>query len=130
MMTRIIVFISLSFPSPPQNPIHTASPVFDRLRYIFKIHFFALFLNIMQSTIRITELYDLLSEKIGKEQANMLVKFVEEKVEGNIEEKTKYLATKQDISEAKADMLKWIIVLFSPFYIGLIAFLVKYFFRT
>ncbi len=84
----------------------------------------------MQSTIRITELYDLLSEKIGKEQANMLVKFVEEKVEGNIEEKTKYLATKQDISEAKADMLKWIIVLFSPFYIGLIAFLVKYFFRT
>jgi hypothetical protein len=84
----------------------------------------------MQSTIRITELYDLLSEKIGKEQASMLVKFVEEKVEDNIEDKTKYLATKQDISEAKADMLKWIIVLFSPFYVGLIAFLIKYFFRA
>jgi hypothetical protein len=40
------------------------------------------------------------------------------------------LATKQDISEAKADMLKWIIVLFSPFYIGLIAFLIKYFFKS
>jgi hypothetical protein len=84
----------------------------------------------MQNTIGITELYDLLSEKMGKEQAKMLVKFVEGKIDDEIETRTKYLATKQDIAEAKADMLKWIIVLFSPFYLGLLAFLIKYFFKT
>jgi hypothetical protein len=48
------------------------------------------------------------------------------------------LATKEDIarveglinskvSEAKADILKWMIVLFAPFYIGMIVFLIKQF---
>ena len=48
------------------------------------------------------------------------------------------LATKEDIarleglinskvSEAKADILKWMIVLFAPFYVGMIVFLIKQF---
>ena len=87
------------------------------------------------------DLYDLLSEQLGKEKAKNLVSFVEAKVEEGLNEKTTIFATKEDIarlegkleskiSEAKADMLKWTIVLFSPFYIGLIAFLVKYFLRS
>ena len=44
------------------------------------------------------------------------------------------LATKEDIfqlrvelKEQKADLLKWMIVLFAPFYIGMIVFLIKQF---
>jgi len=31
------------------------------------------------------------------------------------------------ISETKAELLKWMIVLFAPFYVGIIVFLVKQF---
>jgi len=33
------------------------------------------------------------------------------------------------IAESKADTLKWMIVLFAPFYIGMIVFLIKQFFK-
>jgi hypothetical protein len=49
-------------------------------------------------------------------------------------EKKDVLATKEDIyrlqvemKEQKADILKWMIVLFAPFYIGMIVFLIKQF---
>lgn len=32
-----------------------------------------------------------------------------------------------NISETKAELLKWMIVLFAPFYVGIIVFLVKQF---
>jgi len=37
------------------------------------------------------------------------------------------IATKQDLSETKAELLKWMIILFAPFYVGMIVFLVKQF---
>ena len=97
----------------------------------------------MQASISITDLYDLLSEKIGKEQAKGLVAFVENKVEETINDKTNVLSTKEDINalnikikdietkivDSKADLLKWIIVLFMPFYIGMILFLIKFFMK-
>ncbi len=59
---------------------------------------------------------------------------VEQKVEMTFDSAKESLATKEDIgiarkeiAEAKADLLKWMIVLFAPFYIGMIVFLIKQF---
>ena len=38
-----------------------------------------------------------------------------------------HLASKKDLAELKADLQKWLIVLFIPFYIGMIVFLIKNF---
>jgi hypothetical protein len=58
-------------------------------------------------TISITDLYDLLSQKLGKKEAKTLVDFVEAKIENTMNEKARYLATKRDVSEAKSDIIKW-----------------------
>lgn len=58
-------------------------------------------------TVSITKLYDILSQRLGREEAESLVDFVETKIEKNLEEKTGHLASKQDLSETKADIIKW-----------------------
>lgn len=49
--------------------------------------------------ISITELYDLLSQKIGKVEAKALVEFIETKVDTSLEQKASILATKEDIAK-------------------------------
>jgi len=50
------------------------------------------------STISITKLYDLLSAKVGKETAENLTNFIENKIDHELESKTKHLATKEDLA--------------------------------
>jgi hypothetical protein len=75
--------------------------------------------------ISITKLYSLLSSKIGKESAESLTSYVEEKINEEVEDKTKVLATKAEmaqfigqldnkISETKSEMIKWMFI----FWIG------------
>lgn len=66
------------------------------------------------STISITKLYSLLSSKIGKESAESLTSYIEEKINEEVEDKTKVLATKIDLSETKSEMIKWMFI----FWIG------------
>ena len=80
------------------------------------------------------ELYNLLREKIGEPQAKALTEYVEAKVDKTFESQRNTIASKADIAlletkvvETKAELLKWMIVLFAPFYVGLIAFLIKQF---
>lgn len=84
------------------------------------------------------EMYNLLRDKIGEPQAKALTEYVENKVETKFERAKEQLATKEDIvrlkgdlevkiSDTKAELLKWMIVLFIPFYIGMIVFLIKNF---
>jgi len=49
--------------------------------------------------ISITELYDLLSQKIGQAEAKALVEFIETKVDTTLEQKTSTLANKEDIAK-------------------------------
>lgn len=79
-------------------------------------------------------MFEALSQQLGAEKAKSLVKYVETKVDKRLEENAKLFATKEDIarlegkmSETKAELLKWMIVLFAPFYVGMIVFLVKQF---
>lgn len=80
------------------------------------------------------ELYNLLRNKIGEKEAQAITEYISVQVEGKLAEKKDILATKEDIfqlrvemKEQKADLLKWMIVLFAPFYIGMIVFLIKQF---
>jgi hypothetical protein len=85
------------------------------------------------------EIYEILSRNFKSEQdAKALVKEIENVIENRFQAERDRLATKEDIarleglinskvSEAKADILKWMIALFAPFYIGMIVFLIKHF---
>ena len=56
-----------------------------------------------------------------------LLKEIENVIEGRFLAERDRLATKEDIANAKSDILKWMIVLFAPFYVGMIVFLIKQF---
>jgi len=91
------------------------------------------------------ELYNLLRNKIGEKEAEAIAQYITVQVDEKIAEKKYISATKDDIyqlkieigklreemrvemKEQKAELLKWMIVLFAPFYIGMIVFLVKQF---
>ena len=82
------------------------------------------------------DLFNLLRQKIGETEAKAVTEYIEVQVTDKFETEKKYLATKEDIAivrkeiaESKADLLKWMIVLFAPFYIGMIVFLVKEFMK-
>src|SRR5687767_3075863 len=67
------------------------------------------------SVISLTKLYDLHSDKVGKEAAENLTNFIENKVKEEVESKLQNLVTKDDlaktnlkISETKVDMIKWL----------------------
>ena len=48
----------------------------------------------MMSSISITKLYDLLTAKVGKETAESLTSYIEEKVKDEVDYKSQVLATK------------------------------------
>ena len=91
------------------------------------------------------DMYNLLREKIGDQQAKLLTDYVEQCTVESFEKERGYLATKIDIagvktdiaeikaelkteiSAAKTEMLKWMLMLFMPFYVGMIVFLIKLF---
>ncbi len=94
----------------------------------------------MQS-INTIELYNILRIKIGEKEAQALTEYIGAHVEEKIAEKKDTLSTKDDIhlvkedilqlkaeiKDQKAELLKWMIVLFTPFYIGMIVFLIRQF---
>jgi hypothetical protein len=75
-------------------------------------------------TITITRLYDIVSIKLGRETAENLTTFIEEKIKCEVDTKTSILATKEDVARAetkietsKAEILRWMFV----FWIGQVA---------
>ena len=62
------------------------------------------------------QLYEILASKLGKEEAKILVEFVESKAEKKLDEKTTVFATKEDIANlkteianAKVDVVRWVV---------------------
>ena len=67
-------------------------------------------------TISDIQLYEILASKLGKEEAKVLVEFVESKTEKKLDEKVSIFATKEDIANlkteianAKVDIVRWVI---------------------
>ncbi len=56
------------------------------------------------SAISITKLYDRLSVQMGKDAAECLTSFVEEKINHTFADKMEVLATKKDLSDLRADL--------------------------
>ncbi len=60
--------------------------------------------------------YEILSSKLGKEEAKVLLQFVESKAEKKLEDKVSVFATKEDIANlkteianAKVDLVRWVV---------------------
>ena len=66
------------------------------------------------SSISITKLYDLLAAKVGRETAGNLTSYIEEKIKDELDNKSQTLATKENVANAKADIIKWMFL----FWIG------------
>ncbi len=62
--------------------------------------------------ISITQLYSLLSEKLDKDTAESLTAYIEAKIDKTVVDKTTHLASKEDLANAKTDMIKWFVGLF------------------
>ena len=73
----------------------------------------------MSTTINLSsfQLIKILREKIGEEQAESLAAFVETKVKEEVDSKKESLATKEDLANTKAEIIKWMFI----FWIGQIA---------
>jgi hypothetical protein len=56
------------------------------------------------ATISITQLYLLLTEKVGKETAEKLTVYIEEKIKDEAQTQSGILATKQDIADLRKDL--------------------------
>ncbi|HSV09307.1 MAG TPA: hypothetical protein VLI68_00965 [Hanamia sp.] len=68
-------------------------------------------------TISITRLYDLLSIKVGKDTAETLTTYIEEKIKEEFIDNSKILATKEDVDNNKAEIIKWMFI----FWVGQVA---------
>jgi hypothetical protein len=84
-------------------------------------------------TISITRLYDLISTKLGKETAENLTIFIEEKIKCEVDTKASNFATKEDIatvrmeaSENKAELIKWMFIFWVGQMIGTFGFILLF----
>ncbi len=75
------------------------------------------------------QLYELLASKIGRSEAQGLVEFVEARMDKKLEEKTNILVTKEDLSIAKIELVKWMIatgIALAGVMVALIVGMIKY----
>ena len=71
-------------------------------------------------TVTTIDLYNILKSKIGEKEAKLLVEFVEMKVETKFDEHLDELATKKDLFQVKADMIKWMFI----FWVGQVSIMI------
>jgi cytochrome c-type biogenesis protein CcmH/NrfG len=75
------------------------------------------------------QLYELLASKIGRLEAQGLVEFVEAKMDKKLEEKTNILVTKEDLSNTKVEIVKWMVatgIALAGIMVALMVGMVKY----
>ncbi|WP_316796501.1 hypothetical protein [Pedobacter agri] len=63
------------------------------------------------------QLFQILKAKLGEQEAEELVSFVKTEVKAEFDNKREILATKEDLANSKADIIKWMFI----FWIGQIA---------
>lgn len=64
------------------------------------------------SSITLTELYSLLTEKVGKETAQSLTSYIEQKIDKEVEHSTRHLATREDLEKGFKDQSRWMLGVF------------------
>jgi hypothetical protein len=71
------------------------------------------------------QLFQILKEKLGEKEAEALVSFVDAKIKDANEQSVKVLATKEDLANAKTDMIKW----FFAFFVALATMIIGLYFK-
>ncbi len=59
------------------------------------------------------QLYELLKLKIGEKEAGAFVELLEQKVDKKFDEGRQLLATKEDLANAKTDIIRWVFAFFA-----------------
>jgi cytochrome c-type biogenesis protein CcmH/NrfG len=75
------------------------------------------------------QLHELLASKIGRSEAQGLVEFVEAKMDKKLEEKTNILVSKEDLSNTKVEIVKWMVatgIALAGIMVALMVGMVKY----
>lgn len=68
-------------------------------------------------TVSETDLYKILKKKIGEKEADSLIGFVKAEVNEKFESQKSYFASKEDVANSKADIIKWMFI----FWVGQLA---------
>lgn len=76
--------------------------------------------------ITITKLYDLVSIKPGKEAAENLTAFMEEKIKYEVDTKTSILTTKEELARERADMIKWMFIFWAGQLAAMVGFVLLF----
>jgi len=69
------------------------------------------------ATITLTKLYSILEPKIGKNEAEMLTSYIDERISDQVKSDKANIATKEDLANTKAEMIKWMFI----FWVGQLA---------
>ncbi len=64
----------------------------------------------MNIAISDIQLYDLIKSKLGEREAQSLVSFVKQEIQAELAAKGEVLVTKEDLANAKAEMIKWMFI--------------------
>ena len=60
-------------------------------------------------SISTTQLFSLLSEKVGTDTAEKLATYIEQKIEKEVDSNTKHLATKEDLEKGFKEQARWML---------------------
>jgi len=69
------------------------------------------------ATITLTKLYSILEPKIGQSETEMLISYIDERISDEVKSDKASLATKEDLANTKAEMIKWMFI----FWVGQLA---------
>jgi len=118
------VFLSLISQNHPLLPLHYAIVIY--IPYNRNNVYFCV--NISAMVVSEIRLYELLKAKLGNQEAEAFIDILESKVDKKFDDAKELLATKRDLAENKAEIIKWMFI----FWIGQLATFIaiaKFFFH-
>ena len=71
------------------------------------------------------EVYEIFKVKLGEKEAAKVIEYIDDKIEKAIADKKDILATKEDLANAKVDIIRWVF----GFFIVLILAIVGLYFK-
>lgn len=58
------------------------------------------------------KVYEIFKNRLGEQEATTIIEYFESKAEQKYQEKKDVLATKEDLSQVKVDIIKWVFAFF------------------
>tara|TARA_Y100001980_G_C14556866_1_gene351748 strand:+ start:13634 stop:13924 length:291 start_codon:yes stop_codon:yes gene_type:complete len=69
-----------------------------------------LILNLFTMSTLELELYDAIKKKLGEKESKLLLQTIESKISKDLDRSKDTLATKSDLANLKADIIKWMFI--------------------